>query len=68
MRTKITIIFETHGLGTIQQLNEWNEELLEVVAKALELAEETEEGKEDQYPLVTFDIVSIEKLAEEPEL
>jgi hypothetical protein len=68
MRTKITIIFETHGLGTIQRLNEWNEELLEVVAKALELAEETEEGKEDQYPLVTFDIVSIEKLAEEAEL
>ena len=67
MRTKITIVFETHGLGTVQQLNEWNDDLLEQVAKALELQEkEPEEGEADQYPLVTFDVVAVEKLPEEP--
>jgi hypothetical protein len=29
MRTRITIVFETHGLGTVEQHNDWNEDLLE---------------------------------------
>ena len=64
MRTKITIIFETHGLGTVEQSNEWNHELLEKVAEVLELPDEPEEGEEDKYPLVTFDVVAVEKLPE----
>jgi hypothetical protein len=62
MRTKITIVFETHGLGTIQQVNEWNDELLGRVAEALELPDPTDG---DRYPLVTFEVVAVEKLAEE---
>jgi hypothetical protein len=37
MRTKITIVFETHGLGTVRQANEWSNELLDKIAEALEL-------------------------------
>ena len=59
MRTKITIVFESHGLGTADQHNDWNNQLLERIANALGLPEEPEEGQE----LVTFDIVSIENLA-----
>jgi hypothetical protein len=66
MRKKITIIFETHGLGTVEQHNDWNNELLEKIAKVLELPEEPEEGKEDMYPLVTFDVVAVEQLPEVP--
>jgi len=29
MRTKMTIVFDTHGYGTIEQHNEWNNELLD---------------------------------------
>lgn len=64
MRTKITIVFETHGLGTIQQHNEWNNDLLDKIAEALELPEDPPEGQDDKYPLVTFDVVAVEKLAE----
>jgi hypothetical protein len=40
---------------------------LEWIADALELPDEQpEEGQEAKYPLVTFDIVSVEKLSEEP--
>jgi hypothetical protein len=65
MRTKITIIFDTHNSGTVEQLNEWNNNLLERIANALEIPDATDDYT---YPLVTFDIVSIEKLAEEAEL
>jgi hypothetical protein len=37
MRTKITIAIETHGMGTAQQQNEWSDDLLKEIAKALEL-------------------------------
>jgi hypothetical protein len=65
MRTKITIVFETHGTDpSNDRINAWNHELLEKIADALKL---TEGDSKDGYTLVTFDIVSIEKLAEEPE-
>jgi hypothetical protein len=65
MRTKITIVFETHGVGTVQQANEWSNELLDKIAEAMELPEDPPEGQEDKYPLLTFDIVSVEKLVAE---
>jgi tryptophan synthase alpha subunit len=64
MRTKITIVFETHGLGTVEQYNEWNEDLLEKIANVLELGQDYVHGRCD---FVTFDIASVERLAEEPE-
>jgi hypothetical protein len=67
MRTKITIVFETHGPGTVQQANEWSNELLDKIAEALELPEDPPEGQDDKYPLVTFDVVAVEKLQEESE-
>jgi hypothetical protein len=64
MRTKITIIFETHGTDpTNERISAWNRELLEKIGDALQL---TEGDSPEGYTLVTFDIVSIEKLAEEP--
>ena len=63
MRTKITIVFDTHGSGTVEQLNEWNNNLLERIAFALRLPEPTDDN---QYPLITFDIISTENLEEEP--
>jgi hypothetical protein len=62
MRTKITIVFETHGLGTVDQHNDWSNELRERIWKALEIPNQTDDS---QFPLVTFDIVSVEKLPEE---
>jgi hypothetical protein len=64
MRTKITIVFETHGLGTVDQHNDWSNELRERIWTALEIPNQADDN---QYPLVTFDIVSCEKLTEEPE-
>jgi hypothetical protein len=49
----------------VEQLNEWNNDLLEKIATTLDIPDATDDYT---YPLVTFDIVSIEKLAEEPEL
>ena len=66
LRTDITIVFETHGLGTIQQSNERSNELLEKIAEALELLEDPPEGQKDKYPLATSDVVAVEKPAEEP--
>ena len=63
MRTKITIIFESHGLGPATQDNDWRNELGDAVYNALELPKEA--YRRGHYPLVTFDIVSVEKLAEE---
>ena len=63
MRTKVTIVFETYGLGTADQHNDWGRDLLERISFALRLPESTEDN---QYPLVTFDIVSTEKLPKEP--
>jgi hypothetical protein len=63
MRTKITIIFESYGSGTLAQRREWNEKLLEEIAEALELPDATLDGR---YPLVTFDVVAVERLTEEP--
>jgi hypothetical protein len=63
MRTKITIIFESHGLGTATQDNDWRNELGDAVYKALELPDQA--YRRGQYPLVTFDVVAVEKLAEE---
>lgn len=34
MRAKITIIFQTHGMGTPDQHNDWNNELLDKIADA----------------------------------
>ncbi len=66
MRIKMTIIFDSHGVEACKH-NDWNTELLEKVCTLLDIPEEPEEGKEDQYPLVTFDVLSVEKLQEEPE-
>jgi hypothetical protein len=63
MRTKITIVFETHGTDASgDRVNAWDHELLEKIADVLEL---TESDSAEGYTLVTFDIVSIERLAEE---
>jgi hypothetical protein len=32
MRTKITIVFESHGVGTVDQHNDWSNNLLEKIA------------------------------------
>jgi hypothetical protein len=45
------ILFDTHGLGTVQQHNDWSNELLERIARALEVPDGPEEGQEDKYPL-----------------
>ena len=63
MRTKTTIVFESNGFGTVHQHNDWGRDLLERIAFALRLPEPT---GDNQYPLVTFDIISTENLAEEP--
>jgi hypothetical protein len=44
---------------------DWNNDLLERIATALELPKPTGDS---QYPLVIFDVVGVEKLQEEPEL
>jgi hypothetical protein len=63
MRTKITIVFETYGSGTVHQHDDWGRDLLERIAFALRLPEPT---GDNQYPLVTFDIISTENLEQEP--
>jgi|SRR6516164_9009565 len=47
MRTKITIIFESHGSGTVHQHDDWGRDLLERISFALRLPEPT---GDDQYP------------------
>ena len=67
MRAKITIVFETHGSGSADKHNDWPTELLDRICNLLDIPEEPEPGREDEYPLVTFDVVAVEKLTEEPE-
>jgi hypothetical protein len=65
MRTRITIVFETHGTDASgDRVNTWNRDLSEKIADVLQLTESDGEGG---YTLITFDIVSVERLAEEPE-
>ena len=63
MRTKITIVFERHGFGTVHQHDDWGRDLLERIAFALRLPQPTDDN---QYPLVAFDIFSTENLEQEP--
>jgi len=49
--------------STADQHNDWGQDLLDRISFALRLPESTEDN---QYPLVTFDIVSTEKLPKEP--
>lgn len=68
MRTKITIIFESHGLGTATQDNDWEDELLNQVGQRLKSVEgffENITPTRTRWSLVTFEIVSVERLAEE---
>lgn len=62
MRAKITIIFETHGQGTVEQDNDWLSELSDLLEEKSEL-----KWQPNKYPLGTFDVVAVEKLTEEPE-